>query len=110
MLRNNDDLILRADAAHFYAVSGQTEKARSELSELKQLSKEKYVSAFSLAMIAVGLKEDDAAFEYFDQAVEAHSDMLVYLNVDPRLDRIRADDRFHRMIKKVGLPERSDLP
>jgi tetratricopeptide (TPR) repeat protein len=102
---SNDDLIIRANAAHFYAVSEQTERARSELAELEEVSKQKYVSSFSLAMICVGLGEDDRAFEYFDEALKERSDMLVYLNVDPRFNRLRIDPRFQSLVKKVGLPQ-----
>ena len=51
-------------------------------------------------MICVGLGDYDRAFEYFDKALKEHSDMLVYLNVDPRLDRLRTDSRFVRSYGK----------
>jgi serine/threonine-protein kinase len=101
----NEDLIIRADAAHFFAVSGQTEKARKELKELEEIAETQYVSSFGLAMICAGLGEDDRAFKYFDEALGEHSDMLVYLNVDPRLDRLRSDPRFQVVVNKVGLPQ-----
>lgn len=102
---NNEDLIIRADAAHFHAVSGDQTKARSELKELEELSKTQHISPFGLAMICVGLGDVDRAFEYFETALQEHSDMLVYLNVDPRLDPIRADERFADLVRRVGLPQ-----
>lgn len=104
LTRDNQDIVIRADAAHFYAVSGQTEKAMSELDALMQISKSRYVSSFGLALICIGLGDDDRAIDYFDKAFDEHSDMLVYLNVDPRLDRIRSDPRFELLVRKVGLP------
>jgi tetratricopeptide (TPR) repeat protein len=100
-----DDLIIRADAAHFYAVSGQQDKALEELRDLENILSSRPVSTFSLAMICVGLEEDSRAFELLDKAFGEHSDMLVYLNVDPRFDRIRNDDRFKLLVQKVGLPQ-----
>jgi TolB-like protein/Tfp pilus assembly protein PilF len=102
-----DDLIIRADVAHFYAVSGQGDKALKELEELETIAKSRPVSTFSLAMICVGIEHDDRAFELLDRAYREHSDMLVYLNVDPRFDRIRNDDRFKLLIQKVGLPQQN---
>jgi tetratricopeptide (TPR) repeat protein len=110
LLSTNQDLIIRADAAHFYAVSGQRERALSELAELEKLSQTKYVSSFGLALICVGLGDNDRAFGYFEKAVREHSDMLIYLNVDSRFDRIRSDPRFKVLINKVGLSERPVLP
>ena len=100
------DLIIRADAAHLYAVSGQHETALSELAEMQNLSKTRHVSSFGLALICVGLKDDDRAFEYFEKAVQERCDTLVYLNVEPRFDRIRSDPRFKTLLNKVGLPDR----
>lgn len=106
----NQDLIIRADAAHFYAVSGQHERALNELAELEKLSETRHVSSFGLALICVGLGDDNRAFEYFDKAVQEHSDTLVYLNVEPRFDRIRSDPRFKMIMTRVGLSERPVLP
>jgi adenylate cyclase len=100
----NQDPIIRADAAHFLAVSGQPERAALELSALEKLSETRHVSPFALALICVGLGDDDRAFSYFDRAFEECSDMLVYLNVEPRFDRVRNDPRFMSLVSKVGLP------
>ena len=105
----NQDLIIRADAAHFHAVSGQREKAVCELAELEKLSQTTYVSSFGLALICVGLEDDDRAFGYFEKAVQEHTDMLIYLNVDSRFDRIRSDPRFKTLISKVGLSPNENI-
>jgi hypothetical protein len=36
--------------------------------------------------------------------------LLFYLNVDSRFDRIHSDPWFKTLIKRVGLPERPVLP
>lgn len=100
----NQDVSIRADAAHFYAVSGQRERALRELTDIEELSETKFVSSFGLALICVGLGEDDRAFVHFENAVKERSDILIYLNVDSRFDRIRFDPRFESLLKKVGLP------
>ncbi|HKY28549.1 MAG TPA: tetratricopeptide repeat protein [Pyrinomonadaceae bacterium] len=104
LLSTNQDQIIRADAAHFYAVSGQRERALSEFAELEKLSETKFVSSFGLALICVALGDDDRAFGYFGKAIQERSEMLIYLNVDPRFDRIRSDSRFKMLINRVGLP------
>jgi hypothetical protein len=52
----------------------------------------------------VGLGDKDNAFEWLDKAYQQRSDMLVYLNVDPRLDVIRHEPRFIGLVKKVAPP------
>ena len=103
LLSTNKDPSVRADAAHFYGSAGQRERALSELAKLEKLSKAKFVSSFGLAVICVGIRDDGRAFEYFEKAVQEHTDMLVYLNVDSRFDRIRSDPRFADLVRRVGL-------
>ena len=74
------------------------------LRDLKELSTKKYVNAFEIALIYVGLGDKDNAFEWLDKAYQQRSDMLVYLNVDPRLDVIRHEPRFIGLVKKVAPP------
>jgi len=105
LLATNQDLIIRADAAHFYAVSGQRERALSELAEMEKLSETRHVSAFGLALICVGLGDNDRAYAYFEKAVQEHSDTLIYLNIDPRFGRIRSEPRFKMLVDRVGLPQ-----
>ena len=93
-----------ADIGHLYAVSGNRAGAERVLRDLKELSTKKYVNAFEIALIYVGLGDKDNAFEWLDKAYQQRSDMLVYLNVDPRLDVIRHEPRFIGLVKKVAPP------
>ena len=72
---------------------------------MKQLSKQRYVSSYYIALIYAGLGEKDLAFEWLENAYKERSDLLVYLNRDPRLDSLRPDPRFADLVKRVGLPQ-----
>lgn len=96
--------IVEADIAHFYAASGQFEKAELKIAELEELSKKIYVSPFAIALIHIGLSDKERAFQLLDSAFDDRSDMLVYLKVDPRLDTLRADERFDHLLKKMKFP------
>lgn len=102
----NADALIRADVAHYYAVSGQTERALEELAALEKIAKEQRVSPFGFAMIQVGMGDHDKAFAFLERAFDERSDMLVYLNVDPRLDPLRENPRFADLTARVGLPDR----
>jgi TolB-like protein/Tfp pilus assembly protein PilF len=85
-----------------YAASGKRDKALKILNKLKQLSRQHYVSPYTQALIYTGLGENDRAFEWLEKAYADRNDFLVWLKVDPELDRLRADPRFTDLLRRVG--------
>jgi tetratricopeptide (TPR) repeat protein len=92
-----------AALGHVFAVSGQSEKAQQLLGNLKKLSNQRYVSSADIAMIYVGLRDNDQAFAWLQKAYLERSWYLVLLRVDPRLDGLRSDPRFQDLVGRVGL-------
>jgi hypothetical protein len=43
------------------------------------------------------------AFQWLEKGYSERSDLMVYLNVDPRFDGIRSDPRFQDLLHRVGL-------
>jgi serine/threonine-protein kinase len=103
-LRGANPLTL-AGLGYCYGRWGKRDKAQELLVELKRLSAQKYVSAFDLALIHIGLDQKDEAFERLDKAREDRDGWLVWLNVDPVFDSLRPDPRFAALLKKVGLEQ-----
>ena len=95
--------VLLALLGHLYAVSGQQAKAREIISQLKQLSGTRYVSSIYVAMIYIGLRDNNQAFAWLDKAYEERCDYLVYLPTDPMADPIRNDPRFPALLERLGL-------
>jgi eukaryotic-like serine/threonine-protein kinase len=93
-----------AAAGHAYAAGGRRPQALKVLQRLEALSSKSYVSAFDIALIHLGLGDMDRAVEWLERAYQERSDGLVFLNVDPRLDRLRLDPRFGSLVRRVGLP------
>jgi serine/threonine-protein kinase len=98
------NVVVSGDIGHVHARANERREALRVIDELRQLSTRRYVSPFEIALIYVGLGEQDRAFEWFEKAYADRADMLVYLNVDPRLDAIRRDPRFAALVARVGLP------
>src|SRR5712692_10325495 len=100
----SDDLASEALASLgcAYAVSGQIGEAENVLANLKERSKGDYVSPYSIAKIYVGLGEKDLAFEWLQRAYDERSEYLIWLRIDPRLDRIREDARYRKLMQRVG--------
>ena len=99
-----DNSALAADLGHLYALSGRRDQALKVIEELKGVSNRKYVSSFNIALIYVGLNDVDQAFQWLEKAYRERSDLLVYLKVDARVDKIRSDPRFKDLLKRLDLP------
>ena len=54
---------------HIYAVSGVKAEAQQVLTQLNELSKREHISAFSRAIIYVGLGDKERAFEWLGESV-----------------------------------------
>jgi TolB-like protein/Flp pilus assembly protein TadD len=103
MRLSGDSLLALAKMGHGYAVAGKSDEAYGVLNQLHALSKQRYVSAYDIAMVHVGLQEINEAFAWLQKAFEQRSLWLGYLNVEPQVDALRSDPRFHDLIRRIGL-------
>ena len=88
-----------------YALSGQKSKAQPLLDELKKRSQKEYIDPYLIALVYTSMGEDDASFEWLAKAYEARSPWLTWINVEPKFQRVRSDQRFIELLHKVGLPQ-----
>ena len=100
---SGDSTYALAKLGHGYALAGLSAEARSVLGRLGKISKQQHVSPYDLAMIHVGLGETDKAFGFLELAYEQRSLWLGYLNVEPQLDMLRSDARFHKLLSRLRL-------
>jgi serine/threonine protein kinase/Tol biopolymer transport system component/Tfp pilus assembly protein PilF len=91
--------------AHALAVSGSDVEAREILADMERLSKERYVSAYHMAIIHTGLDEPDEAFKCLEKAYQDHDPWMIWLGTEPKLDPLRTDPRFVDLLGRVGLDE-----
>lgn len=91
-----------AALGHTYALSGKKGAATEVLARLKGLSKERYVSPYELASIHAALGETDEAFRLLKQCYNERVEWMIYTNIDPRLDPLRADPRFSELLERLG--------
>jgi TolB-like protein/Tfp pilus assembly protein PilF len=88
---------------HALALSGQRDEARKILIDLKELARQRYVSAYNIAVIHTGLREKEAALDWLVKAYHNRDVWLVWLKVNPRFDTLRAEPRFTDLMRRVGL-------
>jgi TolB-like protein/Tfp pilus assembly protein PilF len=98
----NDDPSVLGLLAHIYAVSGNKTEALKILDQLKELSKQRYVAAYSFALLYLGLGDKEEALRWLEQSYQdrAGSD-IGYIRVDPLLDPLRGDPRFEALAEKI---------
>jgi serine/threonine-protein kinase len=99
-----DDLGALAALGRAHALVGRAEGARAGRATRVSVSAERYVSPYLLSGIAEALGDTRRAFAWLEEAVADRAGALVYLELDPRLDRLRGDRRFNRIRRSVGLP------
>jgi len=90
-----------AELGSSYAAAGKRTEALRILDQLHELRGHKYVMAHSIALIHAGLGERDDGFRWLDAALEERSASLAYVNVDPRLDCLRPDPRFQKLLDRM---------
>src|SRR5882724_497821 len=86
-----------------YAVAGKRDEAQKILNDLKEQSKQGYVSPKAFAMVYMGLGDKDQAFEWFNKTVEENPYWIAWLKVDPRFDSLRSDPRFDALLRRMKL-------
>jgi len=98
----NDDPSVLGLLAHIYAASGNKTEAMKILEQLKELSKQRYVAAYSFALVYLGLGDKEEALRWLEQSYQDRSGSDVgWIRVDPLLDPLRSDPRFEALAEKI---------
>jgi Tfp pilus assembly protein PilF len=90
--------------AHAYARAGNKAEAEKLLAALVLQSKTQYVSPYYLAIVYVGLGENEKAMDWLDKAFADRSNGLVFMKVEPELDNLRSDPRFTALQQRLRFP------
>jgi TolB-like protein len=101
----NDDPLPPALLGHLYAKIGRKDEALAilkQLRELRELSKQRYVSPYNLALIHIGLGQKTEAIQLLEETYEERDGYnIAFLKVEPMLDPLRGDPRFEALAQKV---------
>jgi len=98
----NDDPSVLGLLAHAYAASGTKTGALKILDQLKALSKQRYVAAYSFTLVYLGLGDKEEALHWLEQSYQDRAGGDIEgIRVDPFLDSLRGDPRFEALAEKV---------
>jgi TolB-like protein/DNA-binding winged helix-turn-helix (wHTH) protein/tetratricopeptide (TPR) repeat protein len=60
--------------------------------------------AYYFGLFHAALGDDAQAFHWLEKAYERRDECILYIKVDPEWDRLRSDERFVAIVRRVGLP------
>jgi len=75
------------------------------LQQLRELSKQRYVTPYLVAQIYVSLGDTDEALRWLEMAYRERAAWMVILKVNPRFDGLRSDPRFQDLLRRMNFPE-----
>jgi serine/threonine-protein kinase len=85
------------------ALTGQHERARAILADLRDSGRFARAPSWSIAWIHHGLGETDEALTWLARAVEMRDPKILYLRTKPFWDGLRADPRFQALLSQMHL-------
>jgi tetratricopeptide (TPR) repeat protein len=96
-------------AAHAHGLAGRRDEA---LLLREKLLRQRFVPSYDQAIIHLAVGEREQALGALDRAFDEQSTWMAYLGLDARLDPLRGDARFEKLVGRVGLAPRipSELP
>jgi tetratricopeptide (TPR) repeat protein len=102
------DALITGDLAYCYARAGRSEEARAMAADLERRAELTYVSPMSIAIIYLGLGDDDLAFAWLERAYELRALALPFLVTDARWYALADDPRYADLVERIRLPVPED--
>jgi TolB-like protein/Flp pilus assembly protein TadD len=93
--------LYRAALGYSYGLGGMREEA-TEI--LDRLSQDQRTAAYDIAIVYLGLGENERTLDWLEKAHEARDSQLIYINRDPRFDPLRDEVRFIRLQEQIDWP------
>ena len=84
------------------AALGDMAAARAVLDELRDRSREEYISPLAFAVLYLQLDDRDRAFAWIEKILQEHSKHAIYLGVESLFDPVRSDPRFTALLRRTS--------
>jgi TolB-like protein/Tfp pilus assembly protein PilF len=98
----DDDPFALALLGQSYARTGRRDEANKILAQLNQETKERYVSAYGVGLVFLGMGDKNRAMDELERAYREGDGVDVYnIRIDPMLDDLRGDPRFEALAEKI---------
>lgn len=97
-----DEPVVTAWLAHARAVSGDRNEALKLIEKVKA-TRTRYLPSYHVAIAYAGLGDADAAFQALERAATDADPALAHLAQEPRLEPVRTDPRYGRLVELLGI-------
>jgi len=84
------------------AKAGRPQEARDELNRILDLSKSRWVSPYSTALLYNGLNDHEQSLSWLEKGLFERDPRMVFLKVEPKWNNLRGDPRFQKIMSAVG--------
>ncbi len=92
-----------AGLARAYALANRREEALAEIERFTSRPDEHYAAAYHAALAFAALGEKERALDWLDIGHRERSTLMIWTNVDPRLDSLHGEPRFRALVKTMRL-------
>jgi TolB-like protein/Tfp pilus assembly protein PilF len=98
----DDDSFALALLGQSYARVGRRDEANKILTQLNQEAKTRYVDAYGVGLVFLGMGDKNRAMDELERAYRENDGADIYnIRIDPLLDDLRGDPRFEALSEKV---------
>jgi TolB-like protein/Tfp pilus assembly protein PilF len=91
--------------AHAHGRAGRKDEARRHLAALESLGAERYVPAFLLANVHLGLDDHDTAIQCMEREYAVRGWYLLLIKQAPLFDPLRSHPRFQALVRRMRFPD-----
>jgi TolB-like protein/Flp pilus assembly protein TadD len=91
-------------------LAGRREEARAMLRDAQARSREGYLPPSAVAIIHLGLGEDEAVLDCLERSVAEHDPLLPWIKFMPSFDRFHPHPRFKAILSRLGLGDEEVRP
>jgi len=98
----NDDPFVLGLLGHAYASSGNKSEALKILELLKEVSRQRYVSMYSFAIVYLALGDKQEALRWLEQCYQDRAGADIgWIRVDSLVDPLRGEPQFEALAEKI---------
>ena len=97
----SDDPLPQAVLGHLYGTIGRRAEATKILAQLKEARQHRYIDAWCLAIVSLGLGDRDRALSWLEQGYQDRSQTVGSIRISPFLKPLHGDPRFEALAEKI---------